>query len=379
MVAFRTELDHLHANSPSGAAGRADLDAVIASMESTYSGADIQRLVTPEAWSGGLHEWWLRDDQGTPRDREDDEAWKAFTDPATGAILGDTRGNTVSAALAWIAMFHHNLWLGKTGLIIIGSSGLCLLGFVVTGLCLWWPGLRRLRNGFTVRWHRGTFLRHFDLHKVVGVVGIPLFLVTAITGCLFAFPWMRAVVHSGLGGTAADRPLALVPQDQRPRSTPGTGAITWSTAVATAEATAPTARVAVVMSPRGETGTWTVLMAEGLASTGAYTGLAVRLDRHTGAVIDTSDPRAMSVGGWINSQVWGLHVGTWGGLTTRILHTLCGLLPPVLLFTGIAIWLHRLRLAGQVRQQRSAANATESSPTGSPERALDPRESLPMG
>ena len=48
-------------------------------------------------------------------------------------------------------------------------------------------------------------------------------------------------------------------------------------------------------------------------------------------------------------------------------------------FTGIAIWLHRLRLAGQVRQQRSAANATESSPTESPERALDPRESLPMG
>lgn len=375
-VAFRTEIDHLHASSPSEADGRADLDAVIDALGSAYPSADIQRFVTPEAWSGGLHEWWLRDDHGTPRDRSDDESWKVFTDPATGTILGDTRGSTASAALAWLAMFHHNLWLGNTGLIIIGSSGLCLLGFVVTGLWLWWPGLRRLRSGFTVRWNRGAFLRHFDLHKVLGVVGIPLFLITAITGSLFAFNWMRAAVHTGLGGTQADLPLKLVPQDQRPKSTPGTGAITWGTAVATAEDTAPTARVAVVMPPRGDTGTWTVLMAEGWASTGAYTGLAVRLDRYTGAVISTSDPRTMSAGGWINSQVWGLHVGTWGGLTTRILHTISGLLPPVLLFTGIAIWWCRLRMAQQVRQLRKVSAAL-SAPE-SPESAQDPHKTLPV-
>jgi len=347
MAAFRPEIDRLHASPPSGSAGTVDRDAIVAALLADHPGARVQRLVTPEAWGGDTDEWWLRHDRGTP-ETSDDEAWKVYSDPANGERLGTTRDSRWSATLAWLAKFHHDLWLKEIGGILVGSAGLCLMGFVLTGLWLWWPGLTRWRSGFTLRWSQGSYLRHYDLHKLLGLIGIPLFLLTALTGTMFEFTWMRALVHGGLGGSAADLPIALRPKDLQPKSGSEPGEIRWSTAVAAVTAAVPDGRLLSLSPPRGKgDGTWMALLATP-SSTGAYTGVGVQLDRHTGAVLSIMDPKTMSLGGWLNSQVWGLHTGTWGGMTTRILHTVSGLIPPILLFTGIVIWLHRRRNAQQV-------------------------------
>ena len=353
-VAFRPELDRLHGRAASGATGSAERDTTVAALRAGFAGARVQRLVTTAAWGGEVDEWWLRDDRGTPA-TGDDEAWKAFSDPASGALLGDTRGSGTSGVLAWLAKFHHDLWLGDTGGILVGSSGLCLAGFVITGIWLWWPGFRRWRTGFTLRWRQGRFARHRDLHVLLGLVAIPLFLLTALTGSMFEFRWMRGAVHGALGGSAEDRPFALRPREQQPVSGRGEGEIGWSTAAAAAEAAAPGARLVSLSAPRAgkADATWQALLAAPGASTGAYTGVAVHLDRHDASVRARLDPREMSVGGWLNSQVWGLHTGAWGGIAGRALQLLSGLLPPILLVTGAVIWNQR-RLA----RRRSAAVQT---------------------
>lgn len=346
---FRTDLDWLYAEPGSATAvGQADPDATARSLVDRWPGARIQRLLTP-AFTGRGDEWQLRDDRGTP-DPGDDEAWKAFTDPADGRLLGDTRGRAAPAALAWMARFHHDLWLGPTGGILVGASGLCLLGFIATGLWLWWPGLSRLAGSFRLRLGRGGLLRCFDLHVWLGLVGMPVLLTAAVTGSMFEFRWMRAAVHAGLGGSDADRPIALREQPRRPSEpgrmspasgTPGRG-FAQAMAAASAAADGTPLSVAPPRPGRGD-GSWTVLL-DYPGNAGSFSGVMVRLDADLSPTL-VLDPRTMSPGGWINGQLWGLHTGAWAGGWSRTLYLACGLLPAALLATGLGIWRHRRRNA----------------------------------
>ncbi|MBN8526606.1 MAG: PepSY domain-containing protein, partial [Planctomycetes bacterium] len=212
-VVFRDDIDWLHAPAVQASPMHlTDLDATAAALHQRWPGVRVTRLLTPVATGAG-HEWWLRDDKGTPQ-LDDDESWKAFTDPSTGSLLGDTSGSSLSAALAWLARFHHNLWLGGTGGVLVGAAGLSLFGFVITGLWLWWPGLKRFASGLHLRWSSGDGLFYRDVHNWAGILGTAPLLLIALTGTMFEFRWMRAAVHYGLGGGEADRPLAL---RQRPQ------------------------------------------------------------------------------------------------------------------------------------------------------------------
>lgn len=356
-VVFRPELDRLYASPATGSARSADLDSTAAALRERWPGVRVQRLLTPVA-GGDADEWWLRDGKGTP-EPGDDESWKAYTDPATGEPLGDTRGRLLPRALAWLALFHHNLWLGQVGGILVGTSGLCLLGFVATGLWLWWPGLSRLGSALRLRLATGGYVRNLDLHNWVGVLGTPLLIVVALTGSMFEFRWMRAAVHYGLGGGEIDRPLALRPRPPQPaqaegrpgeRRPPAEGgeerrrgpSLGFTRAIAAAEAAAPGTALAVMPPRQGRgDGPWTVYL-DYPGNVGSFSGVLVQVapDATPALVLD---PRTMSPGGWVNGQLWGLHTGTWGGAWSKALYLAAGLLPPVLLVTGLAMWLHRRR------------------------------------
>lgn len=391
LVIFRTELDWLYADTTSISAVRAaNVDATAAMLAERYPGTRVQRMVTP-AFTGAGDEWTLRDEKGT-KEFTDDEVWKAFTDPATGRFLGDTRGAGGSAFLAWMAKFHHNLWLGDVGGILIGSAGLCLLGFIITGLWLWWPGLKKFGNGFRMRWSKPGFIRNFDLHSWLGLVGLPIFLVLAITGSMFEFTWLRAAVHYGLGGGEADKPLTLRLAAQRAAevekaktvesaeaapvagtatsaaSTLGSAGqgraernptLTFSQAIAAAEAAIPGTAALSIIPPRPgrPDATWSILL-DYPYNAGSYSGALVQLDLDATPKL-ILDPRTMSAGGWVNGQLWGLHTGTWGGAWSKTLYLIVGLLPPALLVTGFLLWWYR-------HQQKRLAMTRRSATTTSP-------------
>lgn len=404
LVIFRTEIDWLYADTAGISTVRAvEVDATATALAERYPEARVQRMVTP-AFTGAGDEWTLRDEKGT-KELTDDEVWKAFTDPASGRFLGDTRGANGSAFIAWMAKFHHNLWLGVTGGILVGSAGLCLLGFIVTGLWLWWPGLKKFAAGFRLRWSKPGFIRNYDLHSWFGLIGLPIFLVLAITGTMFEFKWMRSAVHYGLGGSEADRPLALRVQPQRPpgevkpdekpapkperadaqakptetpptantpattttpgapmkRGSGGEGAageakgptLTFSQAIAAAEAAIPGTGALSIIPPRPgrPDATWSILL-DYPWNVGSYSGALVQLNLDATHKL-ILDPRTMSAGGWVNGQLWGLHTGTWGGAWSKTLYLIIGLLPPALLVTGFLLWWHR-------HQQKKIATAKRS-------------------
>jgi uncharacterized iron-regulated membrane protein len=352
---FRPEIDRWSIDRGAITEGRADLDRVAADLRDRHPGARVAALATSIA-TGSFDEWNVRTGAVGATEAQ---AWKAFTDPGSGRWLGDTRGSRIAAATAWIAAFHHHLWIRPVGLWLVWASGVILVVFVATGLILWWPGLRGFGTCLAVRWRSGWHARTHDLHRLAGLIASPVFLVVAVTGAMNSFPWMKTAVHSALGGTARDLPIGLRPVLDRPVSTAAPGEIGWSQAVAAAEAAIPGLRAILAMPPRDTDGTWRVVIAHA-GDISPKDGIVVSIDRHCGEVRGIDDPRTMSAGGWFLNQYWGLHIGWWGGPATRIAWVAVGLLPPLLLSSGIAFWLLRRRaqrLTGPVSDRATTAPA----------------------
>lgn len=69
------------------------------------------------------------------------------------------------------------------------------------------------------------------------------------------------------------------------------------------------------------------------------------LDQFSGRVLAIHDVRHAGTGTMLANWIRTLHDGTVGGLITRILAVLLGLVPPLLFGTGLLHWLRRRRAA----------------------------------
>ncbi len=104
----------------------------------------------------------------------------------------DARGNVVTEWVLndrweeWLYDLHHRLLLGNLGLTLAGLAALIVIVLVVTGIVVYWPMRRGLRQGF---WPNG-FARAQLLraHRNIGIVEALLLLLSLTTGAVLAFP-----------------------------------------------------------------------------------------------------------------------------------------------------------------------------------------------
>ncbi|MGH1560467.1 PepSY domain-containing protein [Caulobacter segnis] len=94
----------------------------------------------------------------------------------------------------WIFDFHHHLFNGDAGEIVRGIAGLAGLGFVVTGLILWWP----TRRMFHVRpWprmmKRAAIVHH---HRDLGALVAPLLILSLTTGAAMNLKWFSQALRA---------------------------------------------------------------------------------------------------------------------------------------------------------------------------------------
>jgi uncharacterized iron-regulated membrane protein len=84
--------------------------------------------------------------------------------------------------------------------LILGIFGLFLIFLGVSGIWLWWPGIKKIAHGFRVRFDKGRYARDYDLHQVVGMVAIPFLLMWGLTGANFEFHWVSTAWYAVTGG-----------------------------------------------------------------------------------------------------------------------------------------------------------------------------------
>jgi len=107
--------------------------------------------------------------------------------PYTGQDLGDAvpLGIWLTSKLLEL---HDDLMSGPTGRRVNGFGAVMLFGLVLTGMVVWWPGIKSWRRSLVLR--RGVGWRRFtwDLHSVIGFWCLAIILLFAFSGAYLGYP-----------------------------------------------------------------------------------------------------------------------------------------------------------------------------------------------
>ena len=112
---------------------------------------------------------------------------KRLFDPYTGNDLGNSVGLGIWLVSTLLDL-HDNLLTGTTGRAVNGFGALFIIALTLTGIVIWWPGIknwcRSLTVYRTVNWKRFTW----DVHSMMGFWTAGFILLFAITGTYLSFP-----------------------------------------------------------------------------------------------------------------------------------------------------------------------------------------------
>ena len=246
-------------------------------------------------------------------------------------------------ATTWLLDLHTQFRLARFGWNAVGILGLLLIVSSGTGLYLWWPGIREIRQAFQVRHHAGMMQLAFDLHRLLGVLSAVALLVLAFTGFLLSYPAVLETLtgSSGMehGETGRSITSTAVPNN-RPT---GLAAASF-----VAQGPFPRAELRRVTTPAGDTGIYRINFRQMSEINQRHPYTTVWVDRWSGQIKEVRNPANFSKGETFASWIWPLHTGEALGATGRFAWFLSGLSLFVLYVSGLLRWLCR---SGKVRDR----------------------------
>jgi uncharacterized iron-regulated membrane protein len=107
--------------------------------------------------------------------------------PYTGGDLGDSVPLGIRL-VSRLTQLHDDLLAGPTGRAVNGVGALLLILLALTGIAIWWPGIRTWRRSLTV--HRSVGWRRFtlDLHSMIGFWSLGFLLLFGLSGAYLGNP-----------------------------------------------------------------------------------------------------------------------------------------------------------------------------------------------
>lgn len=262
----------------------------------------------------------------------------SYANPA-GTIVESWHSNWERPEL-WLFDLHHQLLAGHNGETVVGVLGVIGILFSITGAILWW----RTRKTFEFRvwpkrFSRPALVRH---HRDLGIVALPLLLITFATGAMLIFRPLTALV---LGPNA---PQVVARELSAPvyRPVPLMDDPDWQAILTTAETRFPEARFRSLALPRGDNGMIRIRMRqpeEWLPNGRTILWFAA----DTGALIEAHDARDLSLQTTAYNGIYPIHSGDVGGWWWRIVVMATGLVLAMLgLFAFWSFWSSRAGRGG---------------------------------
>lgn len=291
----------------------------------------------------------------------DDPNWY-YLDQTTGVITsaGASYGN---AFFDFLLDLHTTLTLGETGRVITATAALLFALFMLsTGLYLWWPhNWGRWKSSFKIKWRAKPKRRNYDLHNVTGFYFfLPLFLI-GITGAYFHYEaqiqgvvdlltWSEPAPEPIWGSTFSD-----TTQQRQP--------LTIAAALENMDRHYPNYSKRNMWMSAEKDGTLSfAYQRDSQRQSGPTYRIFLQADRYTGAILGEYNSEKLPRGAALAAK-WLLpvHVGDFGGLVTRIIWFFAGLMPALLTYSGVKIWLGRGRKSTKVvRRKPSVPEMAES-------------------
>lgn len=264
-----------------------------------------------------------------------------WLDPATGQVL--KAGPTRSRLFAFSHDFH-GAFLLQGGRPLVGWAGVAMLILSVSGLWLWWPRGAFLK-GF--RWRRTPDTLN-NLHHMAGFwLSVPLALIS-LTGIFISFPSVTGAVFGAPPQQAgAPRP----PGGEGPGRT-APPRLTADQVLMLAQAGKADAKLVSMSYPgagggRGQASVpktaWRVQLRSG----------AVLVDDATQTVSPVPPARPRQAPSGLRGLIRPVHEGEVSGAVWRWLVFAAGIVPALLAFSGIYLWIRNE--ARKARSRRAAS------------------------
>jgi uncharacterized iron-regulated membrane protein len=292
------------------------LDELVRVTDRAFAGADRQGSLVYASQDFGVHQLRLGEDAG------------AYLDPM-GRVVAQWDSLWQRPEL-WLFDLHHHLLAGDTGELVIAALGLIGMGFVVTGVILWW----RTRKTFEWRlWprrmSRPAVVRH---HRDMGVIVAPLLFLTCMTGTMMVMKPFATLLLSPFSSAqemeAASRP---------PKGEFGalSAAVRPSALLARARALYPDAEFRILALPRkaGQPITLRVKQPEEWLPNGRT---MLWFDPADGRLIGTRDALSLPQGSRLFNMAYPVHSGKVGGILWKLLIVATGL--ALTLLGTLAVW-----------------------------------------
>lgn len=239
-------------------------------------------------------------------------------------------------AATWLLDLHTQLQFGRSGWNSVGILGLALLVSIGSGLYLWWPGLGRIRQAFTIRHNAGTMRLLFDLHRALGLASALVLLLLAFTGFHLAYPKVLETLVGSPGMSHGNDGPAV-----RSTAVPNDNPVGLSDAEFIARSLFPRAELRRITTPDGNSGVYRINYRQSGEANRKHPFTVVWLDRWSGQIKAVRNPGGFSWGETFTTWIWPLHTGEAFGAWGRFLWFLTGLAPLLLYASGLHYWLQR--------------------------------------
>lgn len=290
---------------------------------------------------------------------------EVYVDPYSGEILGKAEGGFFSNVM----QLHRWLLIKRdVGKPIVGYTTLLFVLILLSGIVICFPKNRRqLKRVFTIHLRKGWRCFWYDLHVSGGMYVVIGLLILALTGLSWSFQWYRQPFYKLFGADVSVSGGGHSPQSgnarqafqspgqgkkgeqagaeqqgtrgglgQRSRSPQKVNAIHWDKVLSAIRDENPEYKQ-ISIRDNSATVAQNKVFGNSRASD-KYTFLP-----STGEITERTpyaqQDRTTQVRGWIYS----IHVGSWGGLFSKILTFLIALTGAVLPITGYYLWIRRMR------------------------------------
>lgn len=270
--------------------------AVLSHVEQHFRDPGIQLIKFPDQGMNAFH-LWLHDGS------------EALVHPSSGHLI--SRWTWQETWTGVLFELHANLMAGERGEQVNGYLGLLVLGFVLSGLVLWWPQRRTFRLRFAMP--QGMSPAHLiRTHSAIGVIfaaGIFLFVITGVT-MVFYRPFMTAVT-TVLDSTPPMVPVARVEPTGQPVQP-------WASILDTVTKTFPDGKLVYYIPPRADNAVMT--FRKRLSGEWHPNGRSfILLHAYTGEVLQTIDARQQELGMRLMEKAYPLHASKIGGIPYTLL------------------------------------------------------------
>lgn len=277
-----------------------------------------------------------------------------YVDQYTGEITGK-----YERAPFFNFMFRMHRWLLDSmkqdggifwGKMIVGTSTLMFVFVLISGVVVWWPRTRKaLKNSLKIVANKGWRRFWYDLHVAGGMYALVFLLAMALTGLTWSFQWYRTGFYKtfgvevqpsmGHGNAAVNATAKGGKRDGKPEGREGRGAHRYS----------PYTNWQQVYEQLAEANPdyKQISVSDGSASVavprfGNQRGTErYKFNPRNGEITETTLYKDLDNSGKIRGWIYSVHVGSWGGMLTRILTFVAALIGASLPLTGYYLWIRK--------------------------------------